>query len=491
MLRPSPELSRIFEIGSDPDGAPERLLKVLKKDSVVVDYVNRYASQFYGGRGGTASLERLVTLLGVRGVVDIAAQSAMVQVMRESDLPDVILANAWSDCLHRAIVARKLARLSQGVHPDLAFSAGLALEFGALLLLETHGHFVKWMCDVRVITGPHRLDGERELFGATHLDAFSGFAIDWGLPRAFSSLAGSSHGDQRTLAHGDEGPVKQILYWADRLGEAITANASSPELERWAAGVARTYDIKSEAAWALVDSTLRMTSAVGATLGVPVCDQPTLLSLQERTTTLDTSAMSVDEIRAYAEEVGQRNRELEKHVEQMKMEITAILQRDVLTELPNHAGCLRRLEKALSHANKESVPLSLVIADIDGFGEINLRYGAEQGDVMLRAVADSLRMIVRGNDQLGRIGPDSFVIIVSGDGKSGRLVAERVRAGIEAVRVALGGSSLRVTATVVGLSLSDLGKRANASAMVAATQRLLRPRRRRTGNKTSWYTSGR
>ncbi len=102
-------------------------------------------------------------------------------------------------------------------------------------------------------------------------------------------------------------------------------------------------------------------------------------------------------------------------------------------------------------------------------------------------MADAMRKIVRGNDQLARIGPDSFAVIVKGDGKAGRLVGERMRAGVEKVRVKIGKSHLRVTTTVSGLSLSDLEDGAGADAMLAAAHRLLQPKRSGRGNRTEWY----
>ncbi len=54
--------------------------------------------------------------------------------------------------------------------------------------------------------------------------------------------------------------------------------------------------------------------------------------------------------------------------------------------------------------------------DLDGFKGVNDRYGHPAGDELLKAVAQRLRIVTGGDDQIARFGGDEFVILVANKG---------------------------------------------------------------------------
>jgi diguanylate cyclase (GGDEF)-like protein len=65
--------------------------------------------------------------------------------------------------------------------------------------------------------------------------------------------------------------------------------------------------------------------------------------------------------------------------------------------------------------------------DLDGFKQVNDRAGHEQGDVLLRAIADALKRTTRETDVAGRYGGDEFLVILPDtDAEQARRVAERL-----------------------------------------------------------------
>ena len=65
--------------------------------------------------------------------------------------------------------------------------------------------------------------------------------------------------------------------------------------------------------------------------------------------------------------------------------------------------------------------------DVDGFKNVNDRWGHRVGDLVLRELADRLRGSVRSGDVVGRIGGDEFVVICpDADRESASSIAERV-----------------------------------------------------------------
>jgi diguanylate cyclase (GGDEF)-like protein len=101
---------------------------------------------------------------------------------------------------------------------------------------------------------------------------------------------------------------------------------------------------------------------------------------------------------------------------------------DRLTDLPNRRLVLDRAEQILARARHQDAPVTALFVDIDGFKQINDRFGREAGDEVLRQVAARLKTILRDNDTVGRLGGDEFVMLVDSLGLNvaPELLAERI-----------------------------------------------------------------
>ena len=84
--------------------------------------------------------------------------------------------------------------------------------------------------------------------------------------------------------------------------------------------------------------------------------------------------------------------------------------------------------------------LGLVLLDIDDFKSVNDTYGHQQGDLVLREVAKILRASSREIDEPARYGGEELAVILPGTDLPGAFeLAERVREGIEALRLPIIG----------------------------------------------------
>jgi diguanylate cyclase (GGDEF)-like protein len=101
---------------------------------------------------------------------------------------------------------------------------------------------------------------------------------------------------------------------------------------------------------------------------------------------------------------------------------------DPLTDLPNRILVLDRAEQILARARRLGVSVTALFVDIDGFKQINDRFGHKAGDEVLRQVGARLKTILRDNDTVGRLGGDEFVMLIDSIGlnASPELVAERI-----------------------------------------------------------------
>lgn len=86
---------------------------------------------------------------------------------------------------------------------------------------------------------------------------------------------------------------------------------------------------------------------------------------------------------------------------------------DPLTEVYNRRMLDDMFRRYTSHARRSGKPLSLMVADVDRFKDINTRFGHLTGDFVLAEISSILRGAVRGSDAVVRYGGDEFLVILS------------------------------------------------------------------------------
>jgi two-component system cell cycle response regulator len=123
------------------------------------------------------------------------------------------------------------------------------------------------------------------------------------------------------------------------------------------------------------------------------------------------------------EELVEQTRRLERH-----------LYEDALTRVHNRRFILTQLKAHMSAARRHGRPLSVAVADLDGFKAINDTYGHAAGDQVLVAVAQALRDGTRAEDAVGRLGGEEFLILLpDADARAAAHAAERMRAAVAEV----------------------------------------------------------
>jgi diguanylate cyclase (GGDEF)-like protein len=109
---------------------------------------------------------------------------------------------------------------------------------------------------------------------------------------------------------------------------------------------------------------------------------------------------------------------------------------DSLTGLWNRRVFSERLSDEIARNARYGTPISLLMIDLDGFKDINDRYGHVTGDAVLKAVSEVLRASLRATDLPARYGGDEFAVLLPGVHKTDAFaVAEKLRLGIEALDV--------------------------------------------------------
>ena len=138
---------------------------------------------------------------------------------------------------------------------------------------------------------------------------------------------------------------------------------------------------------------------------------------------------------------------------------------DGLTGLANRRAASDALHVEAARAERLETPLSVVLADLDGFKDVNDEHGHAVGDAVLRAFAEVLRDTLRESDLAGRWGGEEFLLLLPGADEEGAAqLAERVRIGLAARRIP-SVPGLRVTAS---FGVAEYAGEANTEQLVAA-----------------------
>ncbi len=115
-------------------------------------------------------------------------------------------------------------------------------------------------------------------------------------------------------------------------------------------------------------------------------------------------------------EVLKRNDELgntAKAIKDMQNAIRVLVERDPLTSLYNRRYGSAKLKNIQKTNEKNGMPFSLALGDIDFFKKVNDTYGHEAGDVVLKKVSEIMRKNMAGKGFVARWGGEEFLMVFS------------------------------------------------------------------------------
>lgn len=135
--------------------------------------------------------------------------------------------------------------------------------------------------------------------------------------------------------------------------------------------------------------------------------------------------------------------------EYFSAKLLALTEIDPLTKVFNRRAFMTLLNKACSRCEREGLPLSVLLIDLDHFKRINDSWGHQAGDQVLCRFAALTGAALRNEDVMGRLGGEEFCILLPGvrlaDAKD---IAERLRQTCEAEAVVFEGVQIRYTISI-------------------------------------------
>lgn len=167
--------------------------------------------------------------------------------------------------------------------------------------------------------------------------------------------------------------------------------------------------------------------------------------------------------------------------------------RDPLTGLWNRGAILNLLRQEMDRARREHSPLSVALADLDLFKQINDTYGHLTGDEVLRQITAALQQNMRAYDAIGRYGGEEFLIVLPGcDEAAARQTCERLRACVEQLPISIEPvpgrtKTIRVTLSL-GLASAPGERLADSDTLIRQADGALYQAKKAGGNRSDVIT---
>jgi diguanylate cyclase (GGDEF)-like protein/putative nucleotidyltransferase with HDIG domain len=155
---------------------------------------------------------------------------------------------------------------------------------------------------------------------------------------------------------------------------------------------------------------------------------------------------------------------------------------DYLTGLPNARSLFVHLDGEISRSKRTGDDLAVLVCDLDGFKQVNDRFGHLSGNQLLKLMADRMGQMCRGYDYVARMGGDEFVLVlpnVKADVLN-RKIAELERLARESGKVICGEEIVSLS---VGYALYPRDGSAAEDLLAEADRMMYRKKQQRTGRR--------
>lgn len=130
---------------------------------------------------------------------------------------------------------------------------------------------------------------------------------------------------------------------------------------------------------------------------------------------------------------------------------------DSLTGIWNRSGIIELGRRELARSKRHDTNVAIMLANVDGFKQLNTKYGHEAGDEILREVSRRISSSVRDYDSVGRYAGDEFMVVLPDCGSDqAQTVAERILSSVENTTVPVAGTSTELSLSLGIVTTQDI-----------------------------------
>ncbi len=432
----------------------EELADIVMADPVLTGQILKVAnSSMYGLPKQVTSLSQATGLLGTQALKNIALSFVIVDGFQNVPQSGFDLNLFWRRAISTAVAAQLTAKETGDTDTDI-FVAGLLQDIGVLILFLTHDQAFSQILDNKRVHNLSIDEAEREYFGFDHSELGSYLLESWNLPESIVTPIRFHNAPH----NGDEYKNQAyLLHVADKISSiyhGTNGNKKSIEVHKL---LNRAYKMGNEQIDKLIDDVGAQAREVMDLFSVdPGEIKPFSQLIQEANDELQRLNFTYDQVVLELKQAKIKAEQMALGLKQANDKLRELAFRDELTGLFNHRYFQEVFEAEIERSIRYKHPLSFFLLDIDFFKKVNDTYGHLAGDQVLREVGQTMRKLVRNSDIVARYGGEEFAIVLPETGVAGaRVLAQRIRRGIEQLKIAFGDQVISVTVSI-GITCTDM-----------------------------------
>lgn len=444
---------KILEAVRNDENSFDELAQIISADPALTVRILKIAnSSLYGFPNPVDSLSQATALIGTNALKNIALSFVIVQDFQDAPQGSFDVTHFWRRAITAAVAAETLAE-KIGIHDQDLFVTALLQDIGVLLLYLSDTATYISLQDEKRVTGKTTSHIEQEKFGFDHSEVGSHLLATWRLPETIHQPILYHHADTLNAPFKD---AALILQFADKIAAIYYGIHSNSKAVAVHEGLKKHYQLSDEQIDQLIDTVGEKAREILDLFAIDPGDiKPFSIIMQEANEELGRLNFSYAQIVLELKQAKQSAEQLALELKMANDSLRELAFRDGLTGLYNHRYFQEVLESELERAKRYDHPLSLLLIDIDFFKKVNDQFGHPAGDQVLQEVGNTLVKLVRRCDMVARYGGEEFAIILPETGlTSAKVLAQRVRRGIEQMRVCCGKQTLAITISC-GVSSSE------------------------------------
>jgi diguanylate cyclase (GGDEF)-like protein len=459
-------LAHVVRIAGDTDRPIIELGQACALDSGLTVELLRAANSACQRSGDPIrSVPAAVIQLGARAVRAAAITYTLRTAVSGLPLKEFDIRGFWEDSLRRAAAAQLIAEETGYEDPHEAFAVGLTQEIGTLLLAARNPGASGHLQRLRNRPSQTRIEAEAVLTGQSHPVALVESGLLENLPPSYRFAIRHHHAPPagRTAKHR----LARIAQAADLLADVVLAfpkRRCLMDANRALAALGLSGRLP-----VLVDTLAARVLRHARDFEMDVGEQPGMESVRE------------------AAAAALKRLDREGPLPALKLEpppvrpVRGPLRRDALTGLLGHRAF--RVELS-ARARQKGRVLSLLLIDLDHLSRINDAFGREAGDHVLKQVADQIRRVAGGRDQVARIGGEAFaLLLVDLDGRRARRIGEQLRRVVAGLTLPWADAQLHLTISIGGATTTGSTQ---AEALVSAADQALYRAKHEGRDRVRW-----
>lgn len=428
---------KVIELANDPYTDMVQICNQISYDPALAAKIIKAAnSPLYKSRREPDNVRQAISMLGTHAAIMIALSfSLTASLMKQSGSANGSTSYFWRRTILSALASRALAEKLGYKTPDDLFLAGLLQDIG-ILAFDTM--MPEEYANIFTAASSHDelLLAERTAFGSGHDEIGYALLKRWNLPDYIAAACLASHGKPGPI--NSESMMTGCIAVSGYIADYFLNPKDQNVLSAAADAAKRWLDLDNAALTEIVEI---------MKIGLHPVEE-----------LFEVNIIHPSELNGIVAEA----KELLEMLTFIKMrDLEERSQRDALTGAYNRGFFDNALQREFDLSNRQGLPFTIAMIDIDHFKSINDKYGHQVGDAILIAVVREIFGQIRQDDIFARYGGEEFSVILPGTSllSSAKLLV-RLKDSISAIaHLCEDGSEIKVTVSIGVVSNMDGGER--------------------------------